>query len=176
MTVVCSNSQPNLQMGDLPSFVKDVRAPGAPLPALHYWMPERTGDAGQDYRIGREHFYEAVRVSVRQGVGMLLPHVVMAMYGSLSPMEHGFLDALLGVAQVGVPAPVLTDGEMAASGDALEQERTHEREMADAIGCRRWAPDMMRVNLYAMLAGVDGEHVGAAITMISRTAINGTRN
>jgi hypothetical protein len=35
---------------------------------------------------------------------------------------------------------------------------------------------MMRVQLYAMLAGVSGEHIGAAITMIARTAMNGTRN
>ncbi|UPK28394.1 hypothetical protein [Bradyrhizobium sp. 195] len=156
--------------------MKDIRASGAPFPAIHYWMPDRTGDAQEDYRIGQEHFYEAVRASVRQGVGMFLPHVVMAMYGSLGPMEHGFLDALLKAAQVGTPAPQLTDEEMAGSGDTLEQERAHEREMADAIACRKWAPDMMRVNLFALLAGVDGEHIGAAITMIARTAINGTRN
>jgi hypothetical protein len=160
----------------MPSFVKDIRAPGAPLPAVHYWMPDRTGEAVEDYRIGRDHFYEAVRVSVRQGVGMLLPHVVMAMYGSLGPMEHGFLDELLKAAQVGQLAPLLTEQEMAAGGDTLEQERAHEREMAGAIASRKWAPDMMRVNLYALLAGVDGEHIGAAITIIARTAINGTRN
>jgi hypothetical protein len=72
--------------------------------------------------------------------------------------------------------PPLTVEEMAADGDVLEKERTHEAEMAGAIGCRRWAPDMMRVQLYAMLAGVSGEHIGAAITMIARTAMNGTRN
>ncbi|TCU73947.1 hypothetical protein EDE08_10425 [Bradyrhizobium sp. R2.2-H] len=107
---------------------------------------------------------------------MLLPHIVMAMYGSLGPIEYGFLDALLNVAQVGIPAPALTNEEMAASGGTLEQERTHEREMADAIACRKWAPDMMRVNLYALLAGVEGDNIGAAITMIARTAVNGTRN
>lgn len=156
--------------------MKDVRAPGAPLPALHYWMPDRSGNATEDYRVGREHFYEAVRVSFRQGVGMLLPYVVMAMYGKLGPMEYGFLDALLKVAQVGAVPHPLTDDEMAAEGDELERERAHEREMADAIGCRKWAPDMMRVQLFAMLAGVEGEHIGAAITMIARTAANGMRN
>lgn len=159
----------------LPSFVKDLRAPGAPLPALHYWQPERTGDDESDYRMGRSYFLEAVRAS-QPGPGMLLPYIVTAMYGHIGSVEHGFLDAMLEKAEVGAAAPRLTDGEMAADGDVLLEERAHEQEMADAIACRKWAPDMMKVCLFAMLAGVDGEHVGAAITMIARTAINGTRN
>ena len=164
-----------LSLGELPSFVKDLRPAGAPLPALHYWQPDRTGDDEADYRIGRSYFLEAVRAS-QPGPGMLLPHIVVAMYGHIGSVEHGFLDAMLAKAEVGAAAPRLTDGEMAADGDVLLAERAHEQEMIDAIACRKWAPDMMRVNFYAMLAGVDGEHVGAAITMISRTAINGTRN
>lgn len=162
-------------LSDLPSFVKDLRAPGAPLPALHYWQPERTGHEDADYRMGRSYFLEAVRAS-QPGTGMLLPYIVMAMYGHIGSVEHGFLDAMLEKAEVGAAAPRLTDGEMAADRDVLLEERAHEQEMADAIACRKWAPDMMKVCLFAMLAGVDGEHVGAAITMIARTAINGTRS
>ena len=162
-------------LSELPSFVKDLRAPGASLPALHYWQPARTGDEDADYSAGRGYFLEAVRAS-QPGQGMLLPYVVMAMYGHIGSVEHGFLDAMLEKAEVGAVAPPLTDAEMAADGDELIEERAHEAEMADAITCRRWAPDMAKVCLFAMLAGVDGEHVGAAITMIARTAINGTRN
>lgn len=164
-----------LALDALPSFVKDLQPTGSALPTLHYWQPERTGDDGADYRIGRGYFLEAVRAS-QPGPGMLLPYIVMAMYGHIGSVEHGFLDAMLEKAEVGAAAPRLTDGEMAADGDVLLEERAHEREMADAIACRKWAPDMMKVCLFAMLAGVDGEHVGAAITMIARTAINGTRN
>lgn len=164
-----------LSLGELPSFVKDLRAPGAVLPTLHYWQPERLGDHDADYSMGRGYFLEAAGAS-RPEAGMLLPYIVMAMYGHLGSVEHGFLDALLEKALAGMPAPPLSDQEMAAAGDVLEQERANEREMADAIACRKWAPDMASVQLYAMLSGVVGENIGAAITMIARTALNGTRH
>lgn len=28
------------QISELPSFVKDIRAPGSPFPAVHYWIPD----------------------------------------------------------------------------------------------------------------------------------------
>jgi hypothetical protein len=173
--MTASNATPALSLDALPSFVKDLRSPGCSLPALHYWQPERTGDEDTDYRTGRGYFLEAVRAS-QPGPGMLLPHIVMAMFGHVGSVEHGFLDAMLEKAEIGNAAPRLTDAEMAADGDELLEERAHEQEMADAIACRHWAPDMLKVQAFAMLAGVDGEHVGAAITMIARTAINGTRN
>ena len=152
-----------------------MRSPGATLPALHYWQPERIGDEDADYSAGRGYFLEAVKAS-QLGQRMLLPQIVMAMFGHIGSVERGFLDVMLAKAEVGAVAPRLTDAEMVASGDNLLAERDHEEEMAKAISCRKWCPDMMKVHLFAMLAGVDGEHVGAAVTLIARTATNGSRN
>lgn len=172
---ISSDAIPALYLGELPSFVKDLRSPGAALPAVHYWQPERTGDHETDYSKGRGYLLEAVGVP-QPGDGMFLPYVVMAMYGRLGAVEQGFLDALLTKALAGMPAPPLTEQEMAATGNVLVQERVHEKEMAEAIACRKWAPDMAGVQLFAMLSGVVGENIGAAITMIARTALNGTRH
>ncbi|WP_368507897.1 hypothetical protein [Bradyrhizobium lupini] len=177
MTVTRSNMQAeDTGLSELLAFVKDIRAAGAAAPALHYWMPERSGDADTDYQRGKWHFREAVATSRRPGAGMFLAYVLMAMYGRLGRMEHGFLDALTEVAQVGAIPQPLTDEEMCEEAGFLEQERLHESQMAGALASRRWFPDLASVHLYAMLSGVGGEHIGAAITMIARTALNGTRH
>lgn len=172
------NSQPDATplLGEFPSFVKDIRAAGSPFPAVHYWLPERTGDAAEDYECGRRHFREAVEVSRRPNSQMFLAFVLVAMFGNLSDMESGFIDGLLEAAQVGAVPPRLTDEEIAATDSDPERLRTIEGEMAGAIGSKAWLPDFMRLTVLRLLSGAEGEHIGGAMTMIARMALNGSRN
>jgi hypothetical protein len=177
MTVTRSNQQPEaVSLSELPSFVKDIRATGSPFPALHYWRPERTGDAAEDYECGRRHFREAVEVSRRPTGQMFLAFVLVAMFGNLSDMESGFIDGLLEAAQVGTVPPRLTDEEIASVDADPDQLRTIEGEMANAIATKAWLPDFLRLTVLRLLSGAEGEHIGGAMTMIARMALNGSRN
>jgi hypothetical protein len=94
-------------------------------------------------------------------------------------MESGFIDAMLEVALIGAAPPALTDAEMAAIEVAPEDGlklRALESEMAAAIASKGWFPDLLRLNLLSLLSGADGEFIGAAVTMIARMALNGSRN
>jgi hypothetical protein len=174
-----SNSRPGATplLGELPEFVRHVpRAESAAVTAVHYWLPERTGDPDQDYECGRRHFREAVAFSFRPNAQMFLAHVLVAMFQNLGPMESGFIDAMLEVAQVGAVPPKLTDEEVAAIAAAPERLRAIESEMAAAISSRGWLPDYLRLTLLRLLSGAEGELIGGAMTMIARTALNGSRN
>jgi hypothetical protein len=167
-------------ISELPEFVKHVpTVEGSAFPAVHYWMPERTGNPELDEQRGRQHFREAVAFSFRPNAQMFLAYVLMAMFENLGPMESGFIDAMLEVAQVGTIPPKLTDAEVAAIGIALGDEsklRGVEAEMAKAIATKDWLPDFLRLTLLRVLSGAEGEFVGGAITMIARMALNGSRN
>lgn len=176
MTFTRSNSLPDQPISELPNFVKQIPASnGSAFPAVHYWQPERTGDSEADYRAGRQHFKEAVAFSFRPHAQMFLAHVLVAMFQNLGPMESGFLDAMLEVAQVGAIPPRLTDEEIAAADDP-ERLRIIESEMAGAIGSKAWLPDFVRLTVLRLLNGAEGEHIGGAMTMIARMALNGSRN
>ncbi|WFU26320.1 hypothetical protein QA649_08960 [Bradyrhizobium sp. CB1717] len=159
--------------GQLPSFVKTGGI-------IRYWVPDRTAFFELDYLAGREHFREAVRYSLDAGSPFFLAHVLMGMFGDLGDVERGFLDTLLLAAKVGAIPPRLTDEELISAGlpeSEWDRARTLEAEVASALALRAWfMPDQLLLLLYGMLSGVDGEHIGAAITMIARTAVNGTRN
>lgn len=159
--------------------MKDIRAEGSPFPAVHYWIPERTGDPDRDYQRGRQHFLEAVEVSCRPNAQMFLGHVLVAMFGNLGEMESGFIDAMLEVAQFGAVPPTLTDEEAAvieASPEDALKLRALESEMAAAIASRKWLPDLLRLTLLRLLTGAEGEFIGGAVTMIARMTLNGSRN
>jgi hypothetical protein len=163
-------------ISELPSFVKDIRAAGSPFPAFHYWQPERTGDAAEDYECGRRHFLEAVGFSRRPNAQMFLAFVLVAMFQNLGEMESGFIDGLLEAAQVGAVPPRLTDEEIAATDADPERLRVIEGEMAAAIASKAWLPDFLRLTVLRLLSGAEGEHIGGAMTMIARMALNGSRN
>lgn len=159
--------------GQLPSFVKTDGK-------FQYWAPDRTGLPHVDYAAGQEHFNQAVSYSIEAASPFFLAHVLMGMFGSVGDIERGFLDAVLSAAKVGAIPPRLTDEELFATGlpeHFWERARALEGEVADALALRAWfLPDQLLLLTYGMLSGVDGKHVGAAITMIARTAMNGTRN
>jgi hypothetical protein len=167
-------------ISELPAFVKQIPdANGSPFHAVHYWMPERTGNPELDERRGRLHFREAAAFSFRPNAQMFLGHVLMAMFQNLGPMESGFIDAMLERALVGAVPPALTDAEVAAIMTAPEDGaklRALEGEMASAIASKGWFPDLLRLNLVRLLSGADGEFIGGAITMVARMALNGSRN
>jgi hypothetical protein len=162
-------------ISELPAFVKEIPAGGSAFPLVHYWMPERTGDPEIDYQSGKQHFMEAVAFSFRPHAQMFLAFVLMAMFGNLSDMESGFIDGLLEAAQVGAVPTRLTDEEI-ASADDPERLRTIEGEMANAIATKAWLPDFLRLTVLRLLSGAEGEHIGGAMTMIARMALNGSRN
>jgi hypothetical protein len=166
-------------LGELPSFVKDVRAAGSPFPAVHYWVPERTGDAATDYERGRLHFGDAVAFSLRPNAPLFLAYVVVAMFANIGPMERGFLEAMIQAAQVGRAAPRLTDEEVAViEVEPSDQARLREieAEMAEALAARCWLPDLLFFTVFNHLGGAEGEFVGGSMTMFARTALNGKRN
>jgi hypothetical protein len=177
MTVTHSNQFAETPISDLPSFVKDLREEGSF--GVHYWVPERSGDAQVDYQRGRQHFREAVAFSFRPHAQTFLAHVLTSMFGSLGEMESGFIDALLEVAPFGAVPPKLTDEEVAAIESTTEgasKLRAIESEMAEAIAARKWLPDLMRLMVLRLLSGACGEFIGGATTMIARIALNGSRN
>jgi hypothetical protein len=174
-----THPMPEIPVRELPCFVKDFRAAGSPFPSIHYWMPDRTGDPDADERLGRIYFRQAVEFSYRPNAQMFLAHVLVAMFRNLGPMESGFIDALLEAAQVGAVPPRLTDQEIAMAatepGDDFRL-RELEGQLADAIASRKWLPDYLRLEVLRFLTGAEGELIGAAMTMIARMAINGSRN
>lgn len=177
MTIIQSNQFAETPISDLPSFVKDLREEGSF--GVHYWVPERSGDAQVDYQRGRQHFREAVAFSFRPHAQTFLAHVLTSMFGSLGEMESGFIDALLEVAPFGAVPPKLTDEEVAAIESTTEgasKLRAIECEMAEAIACKGWLPDLMRLMVLRLLSGACGEFIGGAATMIARMALNGSRN
>jgi hypothetical protein len=132
-----------------------------------------------DYQWGRQHFREAVAFSFRPNAQMFLAHVLVAMFQNLGSMEIGFIDGLLEAAQVGAVPPRLTDEEVAAIEAAPEDGaklRAVESEMASAIASKGWLPDFLRLTVLRLLSGAEGEHIGGAMTMIARMALNGSRN
>ena len=167
---------PPTPLGELPSFVKEVRASGSPFLTVHYWLPERTGDLKTDHACGRLHFKEAVEFSFRPTAPAFLAHVLTAMYGNLADVESGFIDALLEAAQVGAGPQRLTDEEVAEIDVEPERFRAIEEEMAAAIASKSWFPDLLRLTVLRLLSGAEGEMIGGAMTMIARTALNGARN
>jgi hypothetical protein len=177
MTFPRRNDSAETPISDLPSFVKDLREEGSF--GVHYWVPERSGDAQVDYQRGRQHFREAVSFSFRPHAQTFLAHVLTSMFGSLGEMESGFIDALLEVAPYGAVPPKLTDEEVAAIESTTEgasKLRAIESEMAEAIACKGWLPDLMRLMVLRLLSGACGEFIGGAATMIARMALNGSRN
>ena len=177
-----TNSNPRLDraplLGELPEFVKHVpAAEGSTLAAVHYWLPERTGDPEIDYQRGRQHFGEAVAFSYRPNAGMFLAYVLVAMFQNIGPMENGFIDALLEKAIVGAAPPRLTAEEIAAMDSEGESELLAlETMVADAIKIKGWLPSVLRLHLVRLLSGCEGEFIGGAITMMARLALNGSRN
>lgn len=173
MTVLNLEDGTGAGRGQLPPFVKTDGI-------IRYWVPERTGLPDLDYAAGRKHFRQAVRYATQAATPLFLARVLLGMVGDLQEVERGFLDALLSAAKVGVVPAKVTDDEMIAMGlpvSAWDQARTLEARVVAALSLRAWfMPDQLLLFIYGMLSGVDGEHVGAAITMIARTAINGTRN
>ena len=164
-------------INELPSFVKDLREEGSF--GVRYWMPERSGDAQVDYQRGRQHFREAVSFSFRPHTQTFVAHVLAAMFQNVGPMESGFIDALHSAALVGTPPPALTDEEIAIIADTpddVRQLRAIENEMSEAIACKGWLPDIVWLHLIRCLGGANGEHIGGAITMVARMALNGSRN
>jgi hypothetical protein len=154
-------------------------AESSAFPAVHYWLPERTGDSDADYQLGRQHFREAVAFSFRPNAQMFLAYVLVAMFQNLGPMESGFIDALLEAALVGAAPPALTDEEIALIADTpqdVERLRAIENEIAEAIPSKGWLPDILRLHLVRCLSGANGELIGAAMTMIALMALNGSRN
>jgi hypothetical protein len=180
LTANKSQQSAEAPISDLPAFVKQFPAPkGSPFPLVHYWAPERTGDPELDYQRGRQHFREAVAFSFRPNAQMFLAHVLMDMFQNLGSMESGFIDAMLEVALVGAAPPKLTDAEVAvikATPEDGAKMCALESEMAAAIASKGWFPDLLRLNLVRLLSGAEGEFIGAAITMIARMALNGSRN
>ena len=144
-----NNTQTPESSSALPSFVRQTEGlQGGTKLAVHYWQPERTGNCTLDYERGRQHFREAMKVSSRPDAGNFLAHVLVAMFGNLGPMEAGFVDALLDVAQFGTAPTRLTDEEIAtaaASPEASARLRELEGLMAEAIAVRSWLPDAMRL-------------------------------
>jgi hypothetical protein len=59
---------------------------------------------------------------------------------------------------------------------AVECLRELEGLMADVIAIRSWMPDGMRLEILRLLSGSEGELIGAAVTMLSRLALNVLRN
>jgi hypothetical protein len=177
MTIIQSNQFAETPISDIPSFVKDLREEGSF--GVHYWVPERSGDAQVDYQRGRQHFREAVSFSFRPHAQTFLAHVLTSMFGSRGEMESGFIDALLEAALVGTPPPALTDEEIAVLAETpqdIGQLRALESEMSEAIACKGWLPDILWLHLVRCLGGANGELIGGAITMIARMALNGSRN
>lgn len=175
-----SNTQTSAISSAFPSFVSPATEleNGVRL-AIRYWRPERTGDVELDYQRGKQHFREAVEVSFRPEASNFLSHVIVAMFGTVGPMETGFIDALLEVAPYGSQPPRLTDEEIATASGSPEdgqQLRALETQMADAIAARKWLPDLMRFELLWLLNGKGGDLIGAAVTMLARLALNGLRN
>jgi hypothetical protein len=101
MTFPHRNDSAEPAVGELPAFVKRIPAESSALPAVHYWLPERTGDPEADYQLGRQHFREAAAFSCRPDAQMFLTYVLAAMFQNVGPIESGFINALHSAALVG---------------------------------------------------------------------------
>jgi hypothetical protein len=163
-------------LSDLPSFVKDMRATDA---GLLYWAPDRSDHSDTDYQRGQYHFHEAVHFCFRAGQSNFLSCVMIAMAGHIGRVESGFIDALLGRVEHGaIPQPLSEDELRETTGSAHDPEfRKLESEARSTIEFSKgWGPDALYLLIMSCLTGREGPNIAGAMTMIARTALNGSRN
>jgi hypothetical protein len=163
-----------------PSFVQVVPGIGeATFPQLRFWVPDRTGVPEVDRERGAEYFAQALKFSAQPGRALFIADVLRGMFGSVGYTENGFIEALLQRADRGIMPPRLTDEEaaaMEAEPAAVDKLREIETAVAGAIEIRRWVPQVLYINTVSILSGRDGPHIGGAVTMLARMALNGSRH
>jgi len=163
-----------------PSFVRVTPGAGElPFPQLHYWVPDRMGVPEVDRERGAEYFAQALEFSARPGQALFIAEVLRGMFGLVGYTESGFIDALLRRSDRGIIPPRLTDEEaaaMEAEPAAVDKLREIETTVARAIEIRRFAPGVLYITTVGILSGSDGPHIGGAVTMLARMALNASRH
>jgi hypothetical protein len=94
-------------------------------------------------------------------------------------MEAGFIDALLDRTERGAMPPPLSEYELLeVTGFTRELEfRKQEAEARSIIEFSKvWGPDALYIFIMSCLTGREGPNIAGAMTMIARTALNGSRN
>jgi hypothetical protein len=167
-------------IGDLPTFArKNPPTDGTPLRVINYWDPDKTGVAEVDYEWGSRYLREAISFSLRHESSLFLACVLIEMFGRVGSMEAGFIDALLDRVEHGaIPEPLSEDELRETTGSAHDLEfRKLESEARSTIEFSKgWGPDALYIFTMSCLTGREGPNIAGAMTMIVRTALNGSRN
>lgn len=147
----------------LPSFVQE-RAEPIPNTGTSgefvFWSPEKTGDDGLDYALGRQHFATAVSFARAISAENFLSFVFMGVCNAgLGPMERGFIDALAVKATYGTaPAPI-SESEaqrlLSVCGTSEEETRFGESEALEYMVMARetQCPDVIAALLESIVMG-----------------------
>jgi hypothetical protein len=165
-----------------PSFVRVLPLSGEGFALdFSYWAPERTGVSDRDYQLGVRYFAEAIAFSHRHNCRMLLAHAVMGMFGHIGHVEAGFIDGMLKSALHGAVPPPVAGDEIAPMSPGYEDNgkfRESENAMITSIKLTRtWGgPELVYLHLISCLTGKEGPFIGGAVSVVARTALNGSRH
>jgi hypothetical protein len=172
------------QIPGLPSFVRQLRewdGSQNTMECFDHWAPEGlTGCPAIDHETGRQHCRAAMAFSRQLGGATFLLFVVMAMQGrAIGDIERGFIAELVGPALAGrKPLPVSDEvmREVEADGSDVGRLRELEGHMGLILDYCRDKPGPFYDYVLDLVAGAEGQWIGAAICMLAGAALNGGLN